>query len=367
MVVFQFTATVILIIGALVMHRQFDHYMNKSLGFEKDQVINLLGVNTLDSAQRSNLKTELLKLANIENATLGDYLPVAGGAITNFGYELLAEQGQGNGFEAARWIVDEDYLSTMEMELVAGKNFTNSASDRQGIIINERMATMFRLENPVGTQLIDMFDNKHHIIGVVKDFHFESLVTNVRPLAMVKGKGRSTLSLKVNAANMESTLAGISSVWSEIKPNQPTRYSFMDDRFKLMYNELLRVKTIFLAFSVLSIIIACLGLFALSAYMIEQRSKEVSVRKVLGASVRSLFGLLATDFIKLVIIATLIAVPIGWYLMDDLLHEMANRITLDWPVFVLATISAFVIALISISYESLRAAFANPATKLRSE
>lgn len=367
MVVFQFTATVILIIGALVMQRQFDHYMNKSLGFEKDQVVNLLGLNALDSTERNVLKDELLKLSTVEGATLGDYLPVDGFSTTNFGFQIASEAQLNNGFEAARWIVDEDYISTMGMELAEGKNFTKNTSDKTGIIINERMATQFRLEEPIGTQLIDMFDGKYYVIGVVKDFHFESLVTDVRPLAMVLGKGKTTLSLKVRAENMEAAMTGIQSVWTDIKPSQPIRYSFMDDRFKLMYNDLLRIKTLFLIFSVLSIVVACLGLFALSAYMIEQRTKEISVRKVLGASTQSLFALMATDFMKLVAIATLIAIPIGWYLMDDMLSDIANHITLSWPIFTIATLAAFAIALITISYESIKAALVNPASKLRSE
>ncbi len=367
MVVFQFTATVILIIGALVMHRQFEHYMDKALGFEKEQVINLLGVNTLKETEREVLREELLRLSEVENATLGDYLPVAGGAITNFGFQVEARKATDPGFEAARWRIDEDYLSTMGMELVAGRNFTKRASDEEGIIINERMAQGFALEDPVGTWLVDMFDGRYQVIGVVKDFHFESLTSNVRPLAMVLGKGQSTISVKVKTEDMQASIAAISRVWKDIKPNQPIRYSFMDERFELMYTDLARIKQLFLTFSVLAIVVACLGLFALSAYTIEQRSKEISVRKVLGASVSRIFTLLATDFVKLVIIASLIAIPAGWYLMDNFLNDMANRIELSWPIFTLATIAAFVIALITISYESIKAALMNPTSRLRSE
>lgn len=367
MVVFQFTATVILIIGALAMHSQFEHYMNKSLGFEKDQVINLLGVNTLAATERDVLKDELLRLSTVESASLGDYLPVSGASITNFGFQVEERKATDLGFEAARWLVDEDYIKTMGMELVAGRNFTKRASDKEGIIINEHMAQQFGLEDPVGTWLVDMFDGRYQVIGVVKDFHFESLITDVRPLAMVLGKGESTLSLKVKTEDMQGSIAAISAVWKDIKPNQPIRYSFMNDRFALMYSDFSRIKQLFLTFSVLAIIVACLGLFALSAYTIEQRSKEISVRKVLGASVSKIFGLLATDFIKLVVIASLIAIPIGWYLMDNFLNDLANRIVLSWPIFLIATLAAFIIALITISYESIKAALVNPATRLRSE
>ena len=367
MVVFQFTATVILIIGALTTHRQFQHYMNKSIGFEKEQVINILGINTLEEQERLILKNELLKLASVENATLGDYLPVSGSSMTNFGFWIDGRRQIDVGFEAARWIVDEDYINTLNMEIVAGRNFNKSTSDGHGIIINESMAKAFGIDEPVDTNVIDMFDGKYKVIGVVKDFYFESLTGQVRPLAMVRGKGKSTLSLKIQSEDMAEVLSGITAVWDSFSPNQPIRYSFLDQRFEQMYKGLLQTKTIFLIFSTLSIIVACLGLFALSAYTIEQRSKEISVRKVLGASVSKIFALLAADFIKLILIAVVIAIPIGWYLMDGLLADMANRINLSWPVFALSAVVALLIAVVTISFESIKAALVNPSNKLRSE
>jgi len=229
------------------------------------------------------------------------------------------------------------------------------------------MARSFGLDAPVDTQVVDMFDGTYRVIGVVKDFYFHSLTANVGPLAMVLGNGRETLSLKVQSQNMEETLATINTVWQSFKPTQPIRYTFMNQRFEQMYEDLIKAKTILLIFSVLSITIACLGLFALSAYAVEQRIKEVSVRKVLGASAQKIFTLLATDFIKLILIAIFIAIPLGWYLMDELLGDMANRISLSWTIFALAALLAFAIAIITVSFESIKAALINPATRLRSE
>lgn len=367
MVVFQFTVTVTLIIAALVTQKQFNHYMNKSLGFEKDQVINVLGLNSLEENERELFKDELLRLASVQSASLGDYLPVEGSRMTNFGFELVDKQGMNEGFEAARWTVDHDYLETMGMELVQGRNFREKGAEGNAIIINESMARFFGLEDPVGTQIIDMFDGTYRIIGVVKDFYFETLTRTVRPLAMVKGIGRETLSLKVQTDNIKETLAGINTVWEGMKPNQPIRYSFMDQRFENMYEGFINAKTLLIIFSVLSVTIACLGLFALSAYSVEQRIKEVSVRKVLGASAQKIFQLLATDFIKLILIAIAIAIPVGWLLMDNLLGDMANRISLSWTIFALAALLAFSIAIITVSFESIKAALINPATRLRSE
>lgn len=367
MVVFQFSVTVILIISALVTQKQFMHFMNASLGFEKEQVVNILGLSSLKENEKEIFKEELERLTVIQSASLGDYLPVEGGRTTNFGFELVDKKGLEEGFEAARWMVDEDYLETMGMELASGRNFTDQSSDEKSILINESMAKNFGLEDAIGTQIVDMFDGTYNIIGVVKDFYFESLTNSVRPLAMVRGKGRETLSLKVQSDDMEQTLSNINSVWEEFKPNQSIRYSFMDQRFAQIYEDLIKSKTLLLIFSVLSVTIACLGLFALSAYSVEQRIKEVSVRKVLGASAQTIFTLLATDFIKLILISILIAIPVGWYLMDNLLGDMSNRIDLSWTIFAISACIALTIAIMTVSFESIKAAFINPATRLRSE
>lgn len=367
MVVFQFTVTVILIIAAIVTQKQFQYFMNKSLGFEKEQVVNILGLNSLKENEREVFKEELERITAIQSASLGDYLPVEGGRNTNFGFELLEKKGLEEGFEAARWMIDENYLETLGMELVSGRNFTDQSLDETSIIINESMAQQFGLDDPIDTQVVDMFDGTYRIIGVVKDFYFESLNSTVRPLAMVRGKGRETISLKLNSSDIEQTLAAVNSVWGGFKPNQPIRYSFMNQRFQRMYEDLIKAKTLLIIFSILSVTIACLGLFALSAYSVEQRIKEVSVRKVLGASAQMIFKLLAGDFIKLILISIAVAIPVGWLLMDELLGDMTNRISLSWTIFALASLMALVIAIITVSFESIKAAFVNPASRLRSE
>lgn len=367
MVVFQFTVTVILIIAAIVTQKQFQHFMNKSLGFEKEQVVNILGLNSLKENERDVFKEELERITAIQSASLGDYLPVEGGRNTNFGFELVEKKGLDEGFEAARWMVDEDYLETMGMELVSGRNFTDQSLDETSIIINESMAHQFAIDEPLNTQIVDMFDGTYRIIGIVKDFYFESLTSTVRPLAMVRGKGRETISLKLTSSEIEQTLATVNSIWEGFKPNQPIRYSFMNQRFQRMYEDLIKAKTLLIIFSILSVTIACLGLFALSAYSVEQRIKEVSVRKVLGASAQMIFKLLAGDFIKLILISIVVAIPVGWLLMDELLADMTNRISLSWTIFALASLMALIIAIITVSFESIKAALINPAARLRSE
>lgn len=289
MIVFQFTVTIILIIGALVTHQQFQFIMNKALGYEKDQVVNMLGLDTMEEREREALKDELLKLSAVKSTTLGDYLPVFGSFVQNRSYWIAEQRQLDSGYEAARWAVDEEYLKTMGMEMSQGRNFSASLADEQSIIINERMVEVFGLEDPIGVRLVDMFDEQYTIIGVVKNFYFESVLGEVGPLAMVRGKGTGTLSVKINSSDMEAAMTAITAVWDDFNKHQVIRYSFMDQRFEKMYDSLERAKTIFLLFAILSVLVACLGLFALSIYMVEQRGKEISIRKVLGASVGRIF------------------------------------------------------------------------------
>lgn len=367
MVIFQFAVTVVLIIGAIVTQQQFKLIMNKSLGYDKDQVINIQGLNTLDSAKKASLKQELINLPEVKSATLSDFMPVAGSAIHNRAYWLAEERLIDDGFEAARWTVDEDYIATFEMTLVAGEFFSGITSDEKNIIVNESMAKQLGVENPVGADLIDMFDQKYRVIGVVKDFYFESVLGEVDPLAMVYGSGDGLLSVSVESADMNRTLLALGAVWEGFVPNQSFKYAFLDQRFEQMYDTLTRARTLFMIFALLSIVIACLGLFALSAFMAERRSKEVSIRKILGASVSGIFTLLALDFMKLVMVAVVLAIPIGWLLMDEFLGDIKNRVDLSWYLFAGAGLAAVTIALATISFEALRAALMNPAEKLRSE
>ncbi|MEM9326956.1 MAG: FtsX-like permease family protein [Bacteroidota bacterium] len=366
LVVFQFAATVVLIIAAMTLYRQFDYMMSKALGYEKEQVVNLSGLETLTPEKRLALKQGFLQHASVLEASLSDYLPVEGSAIENRSYWQEARRQLDNGMEAARWAVDEDYLATMKITMLQGRNFSRARNESQSIIINEQMVEALRLDEPLGQQLIDMFDQTYEVIGVMKDFHFESLFVDIRPLALVYGNGRSTISLKISA-DTDAALTDMQDTWDEFVPNQAMRYDFLDQRFARMYHQISTAKIIFVVFAALSIVVACLGLLALSVHMVAQRSKEMSIRKVLGASSRRIFMLLTSKFVRLVLLAVVIAIPIGWVFMDLLLEDMAHRIDLSWDLFLLAGVLALLVSLLTISYESVRAAMDNPANKLRSE
>lgn len=367
LIIFQFTTAIVLIIVSLFSHQQFEYLMNKAIGYEKEQVVNLMGLESMSEDRRKVLKSELLKLPGIENASISDFYPVEGSAIHNRFFWQADRKQLDNRIEAAYWIVDEDYIQTMGMEIIAGRDFIQDANETGVIIINESMAEALQIEKPEGQPLIDMFDVEYNLIGVVKDFYFETLLEEVRPLCMVIGKGNSTISIKIDATDVDQRLSSISSLWSTLQPNQPVRYEFMDQNFELMYANLHRGRTMLTLFSILSIILACSGLFAISLYLIGQRSKEISIRKVLGAGTGMIFWLLGIDFFKLALIAVVLAMPIGWHFSESLIEHSANRIQLSWWVFALAGLGALIITLVTISVESIKTALANPIDKLKGD
>jgi putative ABC transport system permease protein len=238
--------------------------------------------------------------------------------------------------------------------------------DSIGVIVNQTTAKQLNLKNPIG-KLITHGSDQLRIIGVVKDFNFESLRDEIGGLVLVQGLSPSIVSVKINAGDMQHSIAEITSTWNKLSPGQPIRFTFLDERFANMYADVQRMGHIFTSFAVLAIIIACLGLFALAAFMAEQRSKEIGIRKVLGASVQSITQLLSVDFIKLVVIAIIIASPIAWWAMSKWLQDFTYRITIGWYVFALAALVAIIIALLTVSYQSIKAAIANPIKALKSE
>jgi len=365
LVVFQFTASIILIISTFVIYNQMKFILNKNLGYDKDQIVVLQGTNTLGDNGVKNLKQDLLKLSSVKSVAVGDYLPVEG---TKRNGNTLWNEGKSKvetGVDSQFWIIDEDYLKTFGLKLLQGVNFSPDGNNG-GVIVNETMVKKLNLKDPVG-KVITHGDDKMRIVGVVKDFNFESLRQPIGALAMFKGVSPSIISVKIGGGNIQNTIAQISSTWKDLSPSQPIRYSFLDDRFNKMYDDVQRMGRIFTSFAVLAIIIACLGLFALAAFMAEQRSKEIGIRKVLGASVQSITKLLSLDFVKLVAIAILIASPIAWWAMSKWLEDFTYRITIGWYVFALAGAVAIVIALLTVSFQSIKAAIANPIKALRSE
>ncbi len=366
LVVFQFAISTFLIVSTLVIFRQMNFILNKKVGFEKDQVIQLLGTNMIGD-QIETFKGEIEKVNGVTSVSIGDYLPVEGtkrngNPFWNQGRQGIDEPTYGQG-----WIIDEDYIETMGMKLIAGRNFSKEiASDKDAVIINETMAKRLGLIDPVGKMLV-RFGRDWNIIGMVEDFNFRSLKQQVEPVGMFYGRSQSIVSVKANAADIKPLLEDMETVWNEFVPNAAFRYAFMDESYARMYDNVYRTRSVFTSFAVLAIFIACLGLFALSAFLVDQRKKELSIRKTLGASIQSIFQLVTRHFVGLVLISIVIAGPIAWFIMKRWLEDYAYRIDITWDVFAWAGILSIMTALSTISYHALKSAMVNPAKNLRTE
>jgi putative ABC transport system permease protein len=365
LVIFQFTASIVLIIGTVIVYRQMGYILTRKAGFEKDHVLLIHGTNTLERNLHT-FKNELLKVPGVKNATVSGYFPVAHTMRDSNSFWKEGKSKEDPAVYAQAWRVDHDYIKTMGMKIVAGRDFSATMStDSSAVIINQTMAKELGLKDPVGERVERW--GKYTIIGVVEDFHFESMKHPIGSLALFLGNSTSIMAVKVNTADMQHLIGGVSSVWKKFNPKQPIRYTFLDESFAAMYDDVQRTGRIFTSFAALAVVVACLGLFALSAFMTEQRSKEISIRLVLGASVNSIFGLLTQNFLRLVFISVLIAVPIAWYAMDQWLQDYVYRISITWDVFLLSGAMAVAIAFLTICYQSISAAFVSPAKNLRAD
>ncbi|WP_228236567.1 ABC transporter permease [Allomuricauda sp. M10] len=365
LVVFQFTTSVVLIIGTLIIYKQMNYIMDKKLGFNKDQVLVIKGTNLLKDNVES-FKERLLGLTDVKSVTISDYLPVEGSKRNGNTFGMINEGSQEISVPAQIWRVDYDYVNTLGLHIQKGRAFSKDfASDSTAIVINTTMAKELGLQNPIGTRINNGQD--WTIIGVVEDFHFKNLKEDIASLALVIGESPSMISVKLNEGETAQAIASVASIWQEYVPQQSFEYTFLDQEFAHMHDDVQRMGKIFNSFALFAILVACLGLFALSAFLVEQRKKEISIRLVLGAPFKSIYQLLTMDFMKLIFIAILIATPIGWYMMSRWLEDFAYRIDIKWWVFALAGGISLGIALLTVSYQSIRAGLVNPAKSLRSE
>jgi putative ABC transport system permease protein len=365
LVIFQFSISIILIIGTYVIYQQVEFMLNKKLGYSKEQVLLIQGTHTLGDNIKT-FKSELLNISQVKSATISDYLPIEGTKRNGNGFWNEGKQAVERSVSMQRWVVDSDYIKTLGMKLVQGRDFSeNMAGDSASIIINQKFARELGLTDPIGKRITN--GTLYTIIGVMEDFHLESLRDEIQPVGFVAGISPRIVSVKVGTSDMQGVIESVTKVWKKFSPHQAIRYSFLDERYAAMYADVKRMGNIFVTFAVLAVVVACLGLFALSSFMVEQRSKEISIRLVLGASLKSIFNLLTTNFVKLVLISIAVASPIAWLLMDKWLEDFTYRTEMGWQAFVIPGAMAIVIALLTVSYQSLRAALAKPVDKLRSE
>jgi len=373
LVIFQFFISICLIIGTMVIYNQLKYIQSKDLGYSRDQVLVVQNVYNI-GRQTPVFKKEVERMPDVKSVTLTGFLPTEG-------YNNSTTVFQDRSMDSKRalstqfWSVDDTYIPTLGMKLVAGRNFSHLLStDSSSVIINETAARKLGFADPLNKQLFVPTDNMGlhnkalHIVGVVKDFNFHSLRENVTPVILSYSDDWGALAVKVKTANVPALIDRIKNKWKEIAPGQQFQYSFMDFDFKAAYDTEQRIGTIFITFTTLAIIIACLGLFGLAAYAAEQRTKEIGIRKVLGANVSTIVAMLSKDFILLVLISIAFAVPISWWGMQKMfLQDFAYRQNIQWWVFAAAGLGAIVIAFVTISFQSIKAALSNPVTSLRSE
>lgn len=370
LVVFQFAISIFLIVGTLVIYNQLKYIQNRDIGYNRNQV--LVIKNTYELGNQANtFKQEVKQLPGVVNATLTQFLPTSGARTTDALFKDQSKDPKKTIFPQL-WRVDPDYVKTLGMKVTAGRNFSDQlATDSSAVVINETAAKFLGYSNPINKTLYRGATSwtlkPYTIIGVVKDFNFSSLRDNVTPVVLFLGKDNGNMGIRVNTANLPSLLSAIENKWTALNTSVKISYSFMDADFDATYRTEQRMGRIFIIFTSLAIIIACLGLFGLSAYAAEQRTKEIGIRKVLGANISTIVRMLSLDFIKLVFVSILIATPVAWWAMNKWLQDFAYRINIQWWVLAIAGVAAMLIAFMTISFQSIKAALANPVDSLRSE
>ena len=373
LVIFQFFISIMLIVGTIVIYNQLKFIQSKYLGYNRNQVLIIKNTHSLGNNAKV-FKDEILQMAGVQNATMTGFLPTSDWRNDSPIFPD-ATLDQKKAVSVQVWAVDENYIPTLDMKMVRGRNFSRDfKTDSLGIIINESAAKLLGFSDPVNKQVyyLNNFNNgkdvtAYHILGIVKDFNFNSLREQVTPLALVYREQNGSISFRINTSNMPGLVANIENKWKLMAPSQPFTYSFMDDDFNNTYKSEQQTGKIFISFAIFAIFIACLGLFGLVTYAAEQRTKEIGIRKVLGASVSGIVSMLSKDFLKLIMVAMLIAFPLAWWAMHTWLQHFAYRISITGWVFVIAGGIALLIALLTVSVQAIRAAVANPVNNLRTE
>ncbi len=372
LVVVQFVITIVLIIGTMVIFNQLNYIRATDVGYNRNQVLVINGTTVLGD-QAITFKNELLGITGIQNATVTGYLPTDYERSSDAFFTSPALDPK-SAISMQIWSVDENYIPTMGMKMLDGRNFSlQFPTDSTGIIINEAAAKFLNSKEILNRKLYSIADFKtkktieYHIIGVVKNFNFNSLHDLITPLALNFGKNNDNISVRVDASHIPTIIPEIKSKWKTLAAGQPFDYGFMDEQFNRIYNIEQQTGRISITFSVLAIVIACLGLFGLVTYAAEQRTKEIGIRKVLGANVPVIVSMIIKDFLKLVVIASVFAFPIAWWGMNKWLLNFAYRVNIGWWIFIVAALIAVAVTLVTISYQAIKAAVSNPVNSLRSE
>jgi putative ABC transport system permease protein len=368
LIVFQFFVSTALIIATIIIFQQLHYMQNKKLGYDKDQVLFLPDARLLEKNQ-SAFEQQVLQDSRVVSASISRSVP--GGEVMD-GTEIYPKNETSNGTEIHANIshVDYDYVRTLGLHIIQGRNFSKDfPTDSSAVVINEAAVQKLGWSNDdaIGKTIVRSGQQEFKVIGVVADFNYASVKQEVAPMLMMLGNNFGGLVVKIKTSDMKGFLSDLKKQWIAFNAPGPLEYDFLDEKFAALYANEQRTKEIFSAFAVLAIIIAGFGLFGLSASVIEQRTKEIGVRKVLGASVQQVLLLVSKEFLLLVGIAFIVSVPVTWWAMNAWLKDFAYRINIGPVVFIVAGVAALLIAFVTISFQAMKAALANPVKSLRTE
>ncbi|MBL0741386.1 ABC transporter permease [Chryseolinea lacunae] len=373
LVIFQFALSIGFIICTSLVYQQLQHMREQKLGFDKENVVVIVNSNDRLMESRMAFKQELLRQSQVESVSFTNSFPGK-----EYRVSALKPEGASQDILLKSSFIDYDYLQTLKIDLLAGRNFSQEMTsdmmtddEASVIIINEAAAEQIKVDDPVN-QYLDMtvsnqWKFKFQIIGVVKDFNFQSLKAKVEPMILFLAPNAAEYILvRIKPGNTQSALAKIKDVWNQFAPSVPFDYSFIDDHFDQLYKSEMRLGKIFSVFSGLAVIVASLGLFGLTSFTTEQRSKEIGIRKVLGASESSIVMMLTGNIVKLIMIAFVIAAPFAYVLMNQWLQGFAYRISIHVYPFLIAAVVAVLLALVTVGYQSIKASLLDPVDTLRS-
>jgi len=370
LVVGQFVISIGLIISTIVIYNQLNYIRSRETGFDRDQVL-VIHNAYLAGDPIKTFRKELTQLTGVADATLSGDLPTNGGGYDQEGWFRSSSMDTKGAVVLTNLFVDEHYVPTLGMRMVQGRNFSiDFPSDSTGIILNESAVELLGWKDPIDHIFYRPGDSMksvaYHVVGVVKDFNFSSMHDKVGPLVINMSDNRGNMAVRLRGGDIVGPVGQIEAKWKRMANGVPFTYTFMDDDFNKLYQSEKQTGQLFISFAVFAIFIACLGLFGLVTYAAEQRMKEIGIRKVLGARVSGIVGLLSKDFALLVGIAALIAFPFAWWGMSKWLNSFAYRIGISWWIFVAAGAVALLIALLTVSLQTIRAALANPVKSLLS-
>ncbi|MCW5923292.1 MAG: ABC transporter permease [Saprospiraceae bacterium] len=378
LVVLQFSVSIALMLISFVVYRQLEFAQKQSPGLQRENVLVLPNVRHLtEPAAREAFRQQLLQMPEAVSATHSTYLPSLG----SFGDFYEPEQGDQShpvvqNLPVSSFLTDADFVPTLGIEILAGRNFLpNSTIDSTSVILNEAAVKAIGWENPIGKWMRypGNENQRFQVVGVMRDFHIASVKMTIEPTAIFHESSKTYrtwgayMAVRLQPGTEKSAIEKTSALWKSAVPGAPFEYDFLDASFARLYRSEAKTSSVLGVFTGLALFIGCLGLFALAAFMAEQRTKEIGIRKILGASVAGITGLLAKDFLKLVLVAILIASPVAWWAMNKWLQDFVYRIDIQWWMFVAAGLAAIAIAFLTVGFQSIKAALANPVKSLRNE